>query len=268
MVGQRQLMKFIQQQIDSDMLSHFSIIVGEKGSGRKTLAHNIFAMMGGGAFVVVGTSIDAIRNMIAEAHRLNGLNVLYLIPDADTMSVQAKNALLKVTEEPPKGAYFVMTLEDESNTLDTIRSRGTVYRMERYTTSEIAQYAKDVYDETTEIYADLCETPGEVDALYSISIEDFYEYVRLSVDNIQRVSLANALKMSNRIALKAEDEEKYDLKLFWKAFMRICAKRMLKESEYVEWIRITSKSLKRLNVRGINKQMLFDNWIFEIREWR
>lgn len=235
MIGQENLKQFIQQQIENDTFPHFSIIVGEKGSGRKTLAHNIFAMIGSGVFVVEGISIDSVRNMIVEAHRLNGLTAVYLIPDADSMSVQAKNALLKVTEEPPKGAYFIMTLEDEYNTLDTIRSRGTVYRMERYTTKEIEDYAQQTYEDNQSLYYELCDTPGEVDVLYKTGIDDFYAYVELAVGNIQKVSLANALKMSNRIALK-EDAEGYDLKLFWKAFMKVCAEKMIHDSEYVEWV--------------------------------
>jgi len=267
MIGQERLIQFIQQQIENDTFPRFSIIVGQEGSGKKTLARNIVNMMGKGVCIEYGISIESVRNMILEAHRLNGLSAVYIIPDADTMSVQAKNALLKVTEEPPNGAHFIMTLEDSSNTLDTILSRGTVYYMDRYTPDEIERYVRLIEEDEIELCRELCDTPGEVNTLSETGIAEFYNYVELAVNNIQTVSLANALKMSNKIALKAEDEG-YDLKLFWKAFMRVCSKEMMREPEYVEWIRITSKAVQRLRVRGINKQMLFDNWIFDIRDWR
>lgn len=49
---------------------------------------------------------------------------MYVFKDCDNMSNAAKNALLKVIEEPPQQAYFVMLLKSTSNTLATILSRG------------------------------------------------------------------------------------------------------------------------------------------------
>lgn len=268
MIGQIVLLQHIQEQIENGTFPRFSIIVGDKGSGKKTLVHIIAELLGVTSVDWCSTSIDAIRGMITDAHMTRSYKILYVIPDADTMSIQAKNALLKVTEEPPANCYFIMTLEDLNNTLETIRSRGTVFRMETYTPDHIREYCKICDIKYDTLYEDICDTPGDVDMLNSFGSTDFYEYVKLTVDHIQKVSLANALKMSNRISMKAEDTENYDLKLFWKAFIKVCAGKMIQEREYIDWIRITSKALSKLRVRGINKQMLFDNWVFDIREWR
>ena len=226
MIGQENITSVVKQQIENDTFPRFSIFVGPKGSGRKTLVHVIAACMNG-LFTNCDTSVDTVRNVIAEAYRLSGVTAIYFFPDADSMSLQAKNALLKITEEPPKNAYFIMTLEDENNTLDTIRSRGAIYYMDRYTPSEIVEYANTKYGEDfTELYRDVCETPGEVDIMHDFGVESFYDFVLRVVDNINRVSLANALKISMRISMKAEDTENYDLKMFWKIFTRICGKKM------------------------------------------
>ena len=37
---------------------------------------------------------------------------------------------------------------------------------------------------------------------------------------------------------------------------------------YAEWSVITSKYLRQLNTKGVNRQMLFDNRILEIRDGR
>lgn len=272
MIGQVNLLNSIKEQIENDKFPTFSIIVGEKGSGKKTLVHTISELLEVTSVDWCSTAIDSIRGMITDAHITRSYKILYVIPDADTMSIQAKNALLKITEETPNNCYFVMTLEDVNNTLETIRSRGTVFHMDGYSRKEIEDYVDEYYGltekEELDIIKDLCETPGQIIELESFGVSEFYDYVKLTVEHIQTVSLANALKMSNRISMKAEDTENYDLKLFWKAFIKVCAGKMVQEREYIHWIRITSKALSKLRVRGINRQMLFDNWVFDIREWR
>ena len=171
-----------------------------------------------------------------------------------------------------------MTLEDENNTLETIRSRGTVFHMDRYTPDEIVEYAESKYTSLqlnwTDIIKELCETPGDVDLMVKMGTKDFYDYVQLVADNIVEVSLANAFKIPSKVALK-EDAEGYDLRLFWKAFMKVCIDRADTHSDpedisrYGEAVLVTSKYLQKLRVKGINRSMLMDNWILEIRElWR
>ena len=87
-------------------------------------------------------------------------------------------------------------------------------------------------------------------------------------ENIAEVSLANAFKIPSKIALK-EDAEGYDLRLFWKAFMKICLQDDVVYGIKAEAVQITSKYLQKLKVKGINRQMLIDCWLMEIRElWR
>ena len=278
-IGQKKLLQRIQRLIDSDRYPRFSIIVGAKGSGKKKIARLLCKEISGGLYEECGTKIDDVRELIHDAYQIHSTAV-YFIPDADNMSVAAKNALLKVTEEPPNNAYFIMTLEDENNTLETIRSRGTVFHMDRYTPDEILEYCADNhfneddenYEKKENIIKELCETPGDVEILWNSNPLEFYDYVQLVVDNIAEVSLANAFKIPSKIALK-EDAEGYDLRLFWKAFMRVLMYKSLTfdcEAEqilqYGNAVMVTSKYLQKLKVKGINRSMLMDNWVLEIRE--
>ena len=62
----------------------------------------------------------------------NDLEVrIYLIPEADTMTPQAQNALLKTLEEPPSGVYFFLLSENSANLLQTISSRAPSIKMQR-----------------------------------------------------------------------------------------------------------------------------------------
>lgn len=272
MIGQKNL---IEKLNSFEKFPKFSIFVGQKGSGRKTLINEyivpMFTEQGYVTYTLTDVKIDSIRDMIKNAYQAHSM--LYLITDADNMSVGAKNAMLKIVEECPNNNYFIMTLEDENSTLPTIKSRAVIYHMDAYSKEELKEYA-----DTDISHLDICETPGEIDLLEAMNPDEFYEYVIKVVDNIAKVSGSNSFKIAEKIAFKEEDENKYDLKLFWKAFIKECmsrAENLLNEKkdregiDYMIGARDTSRTLRRLLSRSINRQMLFDKWILDIREdWR
>ena len=272
MIGQKNLINTFQDMVDYStvVFPRFIILVGMKGSGKKTLANLIYQMMSRrtiiNKIVLEDNKVDTIRSMIADAQRVID-RTLYIIPDADKMSTAAKNTLLKITEEPPADVFFIMTLENESNTLATIRSRAQVYRMETYTPEEIVSCAKGLDTTETEIVADICETPGEVEAMQRNGILSLYNYVELVVDNIAECNGSNAFKIADKIAFKDEGD-KFDLRLFWKTFMKVCSDRLKTENDikYADGIKVTSEYLQQLNITGINKTSLFDIWILGVRE--
>lgn len=263
MIGQSTLQTTIQNMIKHDALPRFIVVTGMQGSGKKTFVDYIHSNIDGAILFKMGITVDAIRQAITQAHKLRGAVGVFLFADADNMSVQARNAMLKLAEEPPNNAYIIMTLEDINNTLPTIKSRAIVFEMERYTPQEIIDYADTTYNENNDIYGDLCSTPGEVDLLYSVGAEDFYEYVVKVVDNIATVNGANVFKIVDKIALK-DEPDKYDLRLFLKVFIKVCMDRG--EIDDLKVVKITSSILSRLRITGINKQMLFDEWILEVRK--
>lgn len=277
MIGQKNLLEFTERLVNEGKFPQFAIFVGARGSGKKTIASHLQTKMrteNGERPHWVGLcdlKIDTIRDMIVDAYKRVEM-AAYLIPNADEMSLQAKNALLKIVEEPPKNAYFIMTLEDEANTLQTILSRATIYRMERYTPDEIEEYyqihAKGDNAREREIVRNVCDTPGEVDILNEYGIEEFYNYVEKVVDNIITAPYANVFKISAKISVKADDDG-YDIRLFWKAFCQVCADRYMENQSLIQYwkaVRITTSYLQSTKIRGINKQGLLDLWIMDIRK--
>lgn len=83
--------------------------------------------------------IDALRQVIdaLSRHSLEGGNRVILIENAERMTPQAQNCLLKTLEEAEESTYFLLTADTESAILPTIRSRCRVIRMQPWTSERI-----------------------------------------------------------------------------------------------------------------------------------
>lgn len=271
MIGQKILLKQIYSQIDEGIFPRFSIFVGQFGDEKNKFAYQIADYMRNTGESVMYASasdckVDTIRNIIEESYKCT-IQTVYAINDVDDMSLQAKNSLLKITEEPPNKAYFVMTINDLNNTLPTIRSRASIYYLDRYSYTELGDYISLKYPSNIDALDTLfgfCETPGDIDIIFEYGVSEFYSFICKVVDNISAVSGSNALKISGNIQIKDSDPDKYDLRLFWKAFCSECFRR-----HYLKAIKLTSQYLSALHTKSINKGMLFDMWLFDIRkEWK
>ena len=56
---------------------------------------------------------------------------IYIVEEAQTMTSQAQNALLKIFEEPPSGVVIFLLCDSIQQILSTIKSRAQLVRMER-----------------------------------------------------------------------------------------------------------------------------------------
>jgi DNA polymerase III subunit delta' len=73
---------------------------------------------------------------------------VFILGDAERLVMQessqeAANALLKLLEEPPAGALFILTVVDPRQLLPTIRSRAVPVRLNRLTDGEVRRFLKD-----------------------------------------------------------------------------------------------------------------------------
>lgn len=188
-LGNKELISRLRVDISAGKLSHAYIIEGAKGSGKRTLAKLLCAasacknsdrpcmeciscdkiMREQSPDVIyieadegkVQLGVDVIRRL--RESTMFGANDLeaksYIFPAADTMNIQAQNALLKLLEEPPKNMLFLLLCENAENLLPTIRSRAPVCRLEVLTDKDIAdrlinsdENAKKLYDSDREAF--------------------------------------------------------------------------------------------------------------------
>ena len=287
MIGQKKLTSQIDDLVAKNKLPRFSIVVGERGMQHEDVGAYISLALNDADFIrLQDVKVDTIREMIKQAYRLHHTTV-YCIPHADDMSVNAKNAMLKVVEEVPNKAYFVMCLEDLSNTLATIQSRGIVFKMYRPTREDIEDFARSLYVDKSKIDEDeiqfigkVCSTPGEVLMVQRYGAKALYKYVECVSRNICTIDSAKAFKFSDKLALKGE-EDKFDCQLFLKAlqlqFWEKCTsvyKCVLDENECsvlcsCNITRCIGRYMSDLRIKGINRQMLIDNLYLEMRKiWK
>jgi DNA polymerase-3 subunit delta' len=126
-------------------------LVCERGDGRACLAcgackravsfsegeprvplHPDVVLLGRGLYRLAGTS-EATGISVEQVRRLvlgragfaphEGRALVFIVRDADELTQQAANALLKTLEEPHKNTHFVLLTSRPSRLLDTVRSR-------------------------------------------------------------------------------------------------------------------------------------------------
>lgn len=155
LAGNPRLKAQLSQREEGRGLSHAYLIAGPAGSGRHTLARLLAATMMCTAqpglrpcgrcgpckkvaaaihpdvITVTGPeegkpiNVNQIRDLRKDAHiRPNeGERKVYLLEQADRMRDEAQNAMLKLLEEGPKYAAFLLLCENAGGMLQTVRSR-------------------------------------------------------------------------------------------------------------------------------------------------
>ena len=266
MIGQSNLLNTIDKSLER--FPRFSIIIGPSGSGKKTLC-NLIAQKLKLKPVYFGVKIDDIRKAIDMAYTQYEPLVI-IIPDADKMSVAAKNSLLKVTEEPPKNCYFIITLQSKENTLPTILSRGTVFTLDTYSEDELVEYSKlrGYSQEYSHIIRTSCSNTGEVDALFKQNISEFYTFASQITKYINVPKNGNTFKITKRMKLKDTDEEGFDTILLLKTIQKMFLEKGItdKAKPYLEASIETNKTIQQLNLNNVSKLGLIDMWIMNVRK--
>ncbi|MEA4894861.1 MAG: hypothetical protein VB064_06325 [Oscillospiraceae bacterium] len=76
--------------------------------------------------------VEQIRQMASDAYVRPSQSdkKVYIIRDAGTMNASAQNAALKILEEPPEYAVFILCVDSAESLLATVRSRCTVIRLQ------------------------------------------------------------------------------------------------------------------------------------------
>lgn len=256
-VGQKNNINTLIQWRCNKSVPRFIIISGDKGSGRLTLAKIIIKMINVKG-IIMGNSITEVRETIENAYTITE-PTCYIFRDADDMKNEAKNALLKVVEEPPNSAYFIMTVHNIDNMLGTIRSRGTVIKMEPYTMQELCSVSDD------ELKLEYCTNIGELQVAHE-EIQRTEDCVDGVLKALRDKSGTRLLKACTQLKAKQTETDKIDCLLFFKVFQKRLY-RMFENFELsFECIQPLFICKQELNRNTINKRASIESMLIKILE--
>lgn len=269
MIGQVDILNNVDYWVETNTFPRFLIISGQKGSGKTTLSKEIARRMG--AYLVeCELTVDAVRTAVTNCYKCAGTTV-YLFRDADKMSQAAKNAMLKITEEPPRQAHFIVTVQNSENMLETLRSRATNIQMAPYSYEELDEFYNNYTQKRDLLIRAVCDVPGMMLEMEKIDVKELVNFCDTIVDNIQQVTGVNAFKIVQRIKLK-EESTGYDPELFFHCMMYAILRKLDNEPlgktkyKYARMLCITSKYRREFNLTGIKKDSTLDMWVLEMRE--
>ena len=228
-IGYKDIKSMLKKAVIKDKVSHSYIFCGEAGSGKTVMASMFAAALmceehTGDAcmecasckkvqsrnhpdIIVVqhekpdSIGVDDIRKGIVEDIYIKPFESrykIYIIPEAQNMTVQAQNALLKTLEEPPQYAVIILLAESTDGLLPTIVSRCTVIRFKPLSDDIVRDYLEKelmIPEYSASVYAALAM--GKIGTAKKLALSDDFSgkmnesirYLKRSkdIDPIERI---------------------------------------------------------------------------------
>ena len=251
-VGHKDILKYISSAVENNRVSHAYILNGERGSGKKMLA-NLFAMTllcesgesepcgkchsckqaesGNHPDIIRVThekpnsiSVDDIRTQVnntVDIKPYQGPYKVYIIPQADLMTPQAQNAILKTIEEPPSYAVFLLLTENAETLLPTINSRCVMLKLRNIKDTLIKKYLMENL-EIPDYKADMCTAFAQGNMGRAIMLANSEHFNEIREEAVQLLKHIHDMELSeivqavkNISAYKLEVTDYLDIIMIW-----------------------------------------------------
>ena len=251
-VGHKDILKYISSAVENNRVSHAYILNGERGSGKKMLA-NLFAMTllcetgdnepcgkchsckqaesGNHPDIIRVThekpnsiSVDDIRTQVnntVDIKPYQGPYKVYIIPQADMMTPQAQNAILKTIEEPPSYAVFLLLTENAETLLPTINSRCVMLKLRNIKDTLIKKYLMENL-EIPDYKADMCTAFAQGNMGRAIMLANSDHFIEIREEAVQLLKHINEMELNEIVAAvknisvyKLEITDYLDIIMIW-----------------------------------------------------
>ena len=251
-VGHKDIINYIRSAVTENRVSHAYILNGERGAGKKMLA-SLFAMTllcekqgpepcnechscrqansGNHPDIIRVThekpnsiSVDDIRRQVNDDIQIKpyqGPWKIYIIAEADLMTVQAQNALLKTIEEPPAYAVIFLLTENAEALLPTITSRCVMLKLRTIKDTLIRKYLMEQLH-VPDYRADMCTAFAQGNMGRAIMLANSEHFNEIREEAVQLLKYINEMDISEiakavkRItAYKLEITDYLDIIMIW-----------------------------------------------------
>lgn len=251
-IGQEQIKEHLQNALSAKKISHAYIINGEKSSGKEFIA-KVFAMalqceeqglepcqkchacrqaLSGNQPDIIRLShekpntisVDDIRSQINNDVAIKPYSSpykIYIINEAEKMTQQAQNALLKTLEEPPGYAVILLLTANVNALLPTILSRCVVLNMKPVADSRVRAYLMEEL-QVPDYKADVCVAfaRGNIGKAKALASSEDFENIKneaLSLlKYIQDMELYEIVAAVKKIGeYKLEINDYFDIMAIW-----------------------------------------------------
>lgn len=242
-IGHKDVVEYFQKAIKSGKISHAYILNGEKGAGKRILARTFAAALNCESdgekpcgechscrqaenknhpdIMEVthdkpnSVSVEDIRTQVVEDVTIRPYSSpykVYIICDAEKMTPQAQNALLKTIEEPPEYVVILLLTTNASAFLPTILSRCVMLNTKPVPDAQVREYLME-HVQVPDYQADICVAfaQGNIGkAVQLASSENFGEIKAAAVHLLTHVDEMDIADIAS--AVKAVAEFKVDIR--------------------------------------------------------
>ena len=169
-------------------------------------------------------SVDDIREQVnntIDVKPYQGPYKIYIIDQADLMTVQAQNAILKTIEEPPAYAIIMLLTENADTLLPTITSRCVMLKLRNIKDTLIKKYLMEKL-EVPDYKADMCTAfaQGNLGRAIMLANSEHFNEIRDEavqlLKYIHEMDVSEIVKAVTRItAYKLEITDYLDIIMIW-----------------------------------------------------
>ena len=209
--------------------------------------------------------IEQIRNMQKKIQEkpIISKRKIYIINDADKMTKEAQNCLLKTLEEPPEYISIILIGNNESSFLPTIKSRCMIIHFEPLKNAEIKKYLQTEFGtDSINIQDDMLDIfQGSIGKAIKLKDrgEEYQSYNKM-IQNLDKIDIIELLNLAEPL-YKAK-EEIYEILEYINVLL---LKKAKLNYLYTNCINIVENTKKRLK-QNSNYDMCIDNMLFNIWE--
>ena len=287
-LGNNKIKESLQESIKQNKVSHSYLFIGMSGIGKKLIAKEFakailclgdnkycdnckscleFDGQNNPDFFIVepdgnAIKIDQIRNMQkgVQEKPIISRSKVYIIDNADFMTKEAQNALLKTLEEPPEFVTIILIGENENEFLTTIKSRCMIIHFNSISDSDMEKYLQENYNmNVTSNMLDVFQ--GSIGKAIELKDkQEEYLIIEQAIENIEKEDLIDLIKKLD--ILYTSKDEIFDML----DYINIILLKKSKENvKYTDCIKIVENTKRRID-QNANYDMSIDNMLFNIWE--